>query len=86
MVVVRAGEMYKASNLKEVFLGGHYREVWYAPVKVEILKFDSAEGLRIHAKAGGQQTYTLELRDSTGHRFVARSIQKDPRGALSPGF
>lgn len=82
-VVVRASEQYKASSVKEAFLGENYRKEWATPVEVPVFDIGKLKGgLKILQKGGGQQTLSLRLEDSTGHEFVIRSVEKFPEKAV----
>jgi hypothetical protein len=79
---VVAGEEYKASSFKKIFLGKHYRAEWTTPVKVRILNLDTLGGLTPMEQGGGRQTKTLRLKSASGREYVLRSINKDYGGAL----
>jgi hypothetical protein len=60
--VVIAGKQYKGRPIHNLFWGSHYRNEWSTPVKVKVLKLDTAfGGLKPIAKGGGRQTHTLRL-------------------------
>jgi len=82
-VTVSASDQYEAGKLKERLLGANYRAVWNE--KVDVPVFDLATergGLTILQKGGGQQTLSLRLRDSLGHEYVLRSVEKFPAAAI----
>lgn len=80
---VIASPIYKAGSFKRFMLGDHYRDAWATEVEVPVLNFEQEKGgLEVLAKTGGVQTVTIIVRDSTGQRYVIRSVQKDPRESL----
>lgn len=82
-VSVAAGPLYRAGNFKRFFWGDHYRDAWTTRVDVPILDFETERGgLDILARTGGVQTVTIIAEDSTGSRYVMRSVQKDPKRSL----
>jgi len=83
-VVVVAGEEYKASGFKKVFLGRHYRDSWATPIQTNYLNLDTTFGGLIPIKrGGGRQTTSLKFRAGNGCEYTFRSVNKDPKKALS---
>jgi len=79
-----AGKEYKASGFKKLFLGWHYRETWIASVQANYLNLDTAFGGLIPIKrGGGRQTTSLKFRAGSGCEYVFRSVNKNPKKALS---
>lgn len=79
-VTVSANLLYKASFLKKVMQGEHYRAAWAAPVNVPIVYLDTLKGgLKFIETGGGKQTHSLEFEDSLGIRYTFRSLSKDPK-------
>ena len=79
-VIVQAGTIYKAGNIKRFFLGDHYRDIWLSQVKVPVINLDTKNGgLEILDQGGGMQTWSLKLKAGNGKLYSLRSIQKDPR-------
>ena len=65
------------------WFGENYRELWATPVKMRIFRLDQERGgMKILKRGGGQQTSSLRLEDSLGHRWVLRTVDKDPELAL----
>ncbi|HEX2617896.1 MAG TPA: BamA/TamA family outer membrane protein [Flavobacteriales bacterium] len=84
-VTVVPNEALHAVGLKQAFFGKLYRDVWTAPIKVPVLRMDTAfGGLKAKATGGGLQTKSLRLKAGNGHEYVARTIKKYPGLALSP--
>lgn len=81
---VIAGEEYKASGFKKAFLGWHYRESWTTPIQTTYLNLDTTFGGLVPIKrGGGRQTTSLKFRASNGCEYTFRSVNKDPKKALS---
>ncbi len=86
--IITANTNYdKASSVKRLFLGEHYRKEWAAPVALKILNLDSVAGGLTAVKAGGgHQTKSLRLKGADGKEYVLRSVNKDPSKAMPPEF
>jgi len=84
-VMVVPDPAFQAGKTKRLFFGDLYRDVWTAPIKVPVLRMDTAFG-GLHAKkaGGGMQTRSLRLKAGNGHEYVIRTIAKYPGMALSP--
>src|SRR5690606_6934061 len=77
--IVVAGREYAASALQEALLGDDYRDVWVAPVRVEVLDLDRfAGGLPLSERGRGKQTRSLRFRAPDGREYVFRSVNKYP--------
>lgn len=86
-VQIAAGARYHAGWLRRLLLGDNHRDLWAAPIAIEVLDLGSAAGgLEPLRCGGGQQTASLRLRRADGVQLVFRSIDKDPRAALPPAF
>jgi hypothetical protein len=84
-VTVVVGEEYRAGSLHRTVLGNSYRDVWTAPVKVEVLDLRTfAGGLTPTQRGGGNQTRSLRFRTPAGREYAFRSINKEQTRALSP--
>jgi hypothetical protein len=78
-VTVRASDIYDASELKEFYLGKHYRNAWSTTIEVPVLDMQTeAGGLTVIKRGGGKQTRSLRLQGGDGKQYVIRSIQKYP--------
>lgn len=86
--IVTANTNYnKASGVKRLFFGEHYRKEWAEPVAIKVLNLDSvAGGLTTIKAGGGHQTKSLRLQGADGKEYVLRSVNKDPTKALPPEF
>ncbi len=83
-VVAVAGEEYAAGGLKKLFFGQHYRTTWTEPVSTRYLDLDNVfDGLTPVKRGGGRQTTSLKFRAGNGCEYVFRSVNKDPKKALS---
>lgn len=81
---VVAGEEYEASGFKEIFLGWHYRKTWATPISTNYLNLDTVfGGLTPIKRGGGRQTTSLKFKAENGCEYVFRSVNKDPKKALS---
>jgi hypothetical protein len=79
------GPRYKASGLKKIFVGEHYRDLWVTPLEVPFLDLGAyAGGLTPVKEGGGSQTTTLRLRAANGTQYTFRSLDKDPSRILPP--
>jgi len=64
-------------------LGRHYRDLWSAPVEVEVLDLDTfAGGLEPLRTGGGMQTRSLRFLGADGREYAFRSVDKDPSPVL----
>jgi hypothetical protein len=80
---VVASDAYLAGGMHRFLLGGKYRRVWAAPVRVPILDLHRyAGGLVPVERGGGFQTRSLRLRSADGREFRFRSLDKDPAQKL----
>ncbi|NQU84984.1 MAG: hypothetical protein HQ541_04420, partial [Mariniphaga sp.] len=83
-VNVMAGEEYRASGFKKLFFGGHYRDTWIADVRMNYLNLDTTfGGLTPIKRGGGRQTTSLKFRAGNGNEYVFRSVNKNPKKALT---
>ncbi len=80
-ITVSASTRYEASRAHRWWLGDNYREVWSQSLKVPVLDLAKTD-FTILQRGGGQQTLSLRLRDSSGHEYTLRSIEKFPEKAV----
>lgn len=79
-VTIAANARAKASGLHRFLLGGVYRDLWTAPMRVPVLDLRTfAGGLRVDKEGGGNQTRSLHLTSASGVDFVFRSVRKWPK-------
>ena len=77
----------KASHVKRIMFGEHYRKEWARAVDFPVLNLDAeAGGLTAEKLGGGLQTKSLRLMGGDGKEYVLRSVNKDPSKALPPEF
>ncbi len=82
---VVAGDHYSAGWLHRVLLGAHYRDLWAAPLEVEVFDLSRfAGGVTPTGCGGRRETKVLRLLGKDGRQYVFRSIDKDPTLALPP--
>lgn len=80
---VTVGERYRAGSFHRFFLGGEYRELWAAPIRVPVLDLDRvAGGLEVVRRTSGKETLGLVMRGKDGREYRFRSIDKDPTDIL----
>jgi hypothetical protein len=80
---VMASKAYLAGGFHRFLLGGHYRRVWAAPIRVPVLNLRTyAGGLTPKERGGGAQTQSLQLEAADGREFRFRSLDKDPTQKL----
>lgn len=81
------GGNYKASGLKELFLGKLYRDAWTEPLTIPTLNLDTTfGGLTPIGEGGGLQTVSLKFKDKLGKKYAFRSINKNPIKSLPIEF
>lgn len=84
---VVAGPEFEATLLREGLLGDDYRDLWIAPVRVEVLDLDRfAGGLKPTERGGGEQTRSLRFVDPRGQEYAFRSVNKYPTLADEPAL
>ena len=77
-VTVVAGAEYGAGPMKRWLLGREYRDLWTAPVRVEVLDLGTfAGGLTPTETGGGNQTLSLRFRGADGREYAFRSVNKE---------
>ncbi len=82
-VDVVAGADYVAGGFHRFLLGGRYRRLWAAPIRVPVLNLERfAGGLTPKERGGGFQTRSLKLEAADGREFRFRSVDKDPAQKL----
>ncbi|MEI6949690.1 BamA/TamA family outer membrane protein [Paraflavisolibacter sp. H34] len=87
ITVAIAPEYNRAGGTHRIFFGDNYRRLWATPVRLRVLRLAQEKGgLTITERGGGQQTKSLQLRDSAGREWVLRSVQKNPEKALPPNL
>jgi len=73
----------KKSGIYKVFFGRNYRTIWAAPVSMRVMHIATEKGgLAITDLGGGKQTKSLQLKDSAGHEWALRTVNKFPERAL----
>lgn len=78
-VTVSAGAEYASPPLSTSLVGSSYRDLWAAPIRVEVLDPDREKGgLNFLRLGGGRQTTSVRFTDSKGREYVFRSVNKYP--------
>lgn len=86
-VDVNASYKYEAEKFKQWLFGVNYRGEWAQ--KIPLLAIDIGRikgGVKILQKGGGMETMTLRVRDSAGHEYSLRTVEKFPAKGLPPTF
>lgn len=87
-VSVAASKKYaNPPKTREWLLGKNYRNVWSEPVNVPVFDMRTEKGgFTIDKIGGGKQTKSIHLKDTAGHPYKLRTIDKDPKEFLPPEF
>ena len=85
-VMVSAGPEYAdPPGGKQWLLGENYRDLWTAPIEVELLDLrDFAGGLTPVMRVGGFQSAGLALKGEDGRDYTFRSVNKSYTGDVIP--
>lgn len=76
---VVAGDHYAAGGVHRFFLGRYYRDLWTAPIQVEVLDLaNEGGGLTPLSVGGGFQTKSIWFRGADGFLYGFRSVDKKP--------
>lgn len=79
------GPHYAAGAVHQWLLGKHYRDLWVAPLPIEVLDLGRfAGGLTPLRVGGGRQTRSLRFAGADGKQYVFRSVDKNPTPTLPP--
>lgn len=84
-VLVVAGRQYdQHSRLHRLFWGEHYRKVWEAPAKVQVLRLPSIVpgGLKPDKPGGGFQSISMTLEGRRDREYALRALDKEPYKTL----
>ena len=77
----------KVSGVHKIIAGKNYREEWAMPVHLKVFRIDKEMGgFKIDELGGGRQTKSLKMEDKSGRKWVLRTVDKDPAGAVPPAF
>ncbi|MEW5915457.1 MAG: hypothetical protein AB1762_03585 [Gemmatimonadota bacterium] len=84
-VSVVAGPQYTAGWFHRFILGDDYRDLWTAPIEVELLDLKAvAGGLKPTQRGGSAQTVSLRFEGADGREYVFRPSEKDFTRGLPP--
>ncbi|MBO9199366.1 MULTISPECIES: BamA/TamA family outer membrane protein [Niastella] len=82
---VAAGPAYKRPSFYQWLWGRNHRVEWITPIRVPVLKLDTAFGGLIPYKTGGgNESKSLRLRTKEGKEYVLRSINKSREEVIPP--
>ena len=77
-VIVVASDAFVKGGLHRWLFGGHYRDLWATPIKVEVLDIRTfAGGLTPLQRGGGLQTKSLRFQGENGRQYAFRTLVKD---------
>ncbi|WP_207514700.1 ShlB/FhaC/HecB family hemolysin secretion/activation protein [Longitalea luteola] len=80
---IAAGPEYKRPLSYQKLWGRNHRVEWTTPVRVPILKLDTAfGGLIAYEAGGGHESRSLKLRSKDGNEYALRSINKSREEVL----
>lgn len=86
-VTVVAGEQYGKPLGGTFFWGKDYRDLWTAPIRVEVLDLGTfAGGLQIVRTVGGNESRGLALHGADGRDYTFRPVKKDLSGVVPVEF
>lgn len=86
-VTIVADSSFARSGLSRWLLGATYRELWTAPVRVEVLDLDRfAGGLSEPERSGRLQTRSLRFRGANGRLYQFRLVRKDLNPTIWKGY
>lgn len=71
---------YGRNNLAHILLGKHHRKLWTTPVNLPV--FNGYDSIHFLKTGGGQQTKSVEVKNTDGQHFAFRSINKDNSNVL----
>jgi hypothetical protein len=79
-VLVRGAPRFRAGAVRRFWLGEGYRDLWTAPVTVQVFDLTIIAGGLVATKVGGGlQTRSLRLETADGREYVFRLVSKDAR-------
>lgn len=77
----------EVSGFHKIIAGKNYRKEWAMPVHLKVFRIDKEMGgYKIKELGGGRQTKSLKMEDKNGRKWVLRTVDKDPAGAVPPAF
>lgn len=80
---VSISEFYDRGDLVKSLFGEHYRQMWGTSIRLPVLQLDTvAGGLTFVEAGGGEQTLSIELKNSDSLTYSLRSVNKDQSHAL----
>ncbi|MBF9238863.1 hypothetical protein I2I05_15780 [Hymenobacter sp. BT683] len=80
-VLTVAGRQYnRYSKFYQFFWGHHYRPVWAAPAKVQVLQLATAApgGLKAGKPGGGFQSISMTMEGTKEREYALRALDKNP--------
>ena len=77
----------EVSGFHKIISGKNYRKEWAKPVHLKVFRIDREKGgFKIKELGGGRQTKSLKMTDTAGRKWVLRTVDKDPAGAVPEAF
>ncbi len=85
--IIRAGPQYNKPHFYQWLWGRNRRKEWTTPIHVPLLWLDSVYGgLKPYKVGGGNETKTLQLKNSAGKEYTLRSIDKSRNDVVLPEY
>src|SRR5689334_2638561 len=84
--VIARESIAKKSKFYQWMWGRNRRKEWALPVQAPYLWLDSAGGMRVYEKGGGNESKSLHLRDAKGKEYNLHSINKSRDDVVPPEF
>lgn len=86
-LLLAANLSFEAGPIKRAFMGKQYREMWATPVTLPVIDLSTElGGLTPIKKGGGMASNSLRMERDGGNQYILRSINKDYRKLVPPGF
>ncbi|UII30299.1 hypothetical protein LVD17_18560 [Fulvivirga ulvae] len=80
---VLLSDFYNRGAIATRILGDHYRTQWATPVNLPVFEMDTIMGgLTFEEVGGGQQTFSVKLKNESERTYTLRSVNKDQSRAL----
>jgi len=85
--IISAGPQYNKPHFYQWLWGRNRRKEWTTPIRVPLLWLDSVYGgLKPYKVGGGNETKTLQLKNSSSKEYTLRSIDKSRNDVVLPEY
>jgi hypothetical protein len=79
--------MAHTSLLTRILVGENYRKEWSTPVRMKVLRPENEKGgLSVTGIGGGHESRSLQLKDTSGVKWVFRTSNKNLDAVIPEGF